>query len=102
MSKNCTNCRHGAIQDVGYSCYTLEGQIFLCLESCNGELNELRGGASVSYESYEDHGCEPYNFAEDCESYRQGKPQEYTVGDVLPIVENVEKTKQREYDEGWY
>jgi len=76
----CTNCRHGATQDVGYSNYTVEGTVFLCLEECNPVM--LNGG--VSWELYEDHDKPPFDWAKECTEYRSGKPQEYCVEDEIP------------------
>jgi hypothetical protein len=81
MSKKlCTGCRHGATQDVGYSNYTVEGTVFRCIEECNPGMTN-RG---VSYESYESHDKPPFDWAEECEEFRVGKPQDYAVEDDFP------------------
>ena len=89
---NCTTCRHSAIQDAGYSIHTLEGQVFFCIEQLNPNMER------ISWESYEDHSGEPYNFAESCSEYREGKPSEYSFDEDVPAPHNV---KAREYDDYW-
>lgn len=97
MNRNCTNCRHAATKDVGYSDYTVEGTNFDCLESLNPEIDK----DGESWESYEDHNMAPYNFAEECSTFRESnrEPQHYCVEEKMPLKE---KVTQREYDEGWY
>ena len=78
--RNCANCRHGAAKEVGYSDYTVEGTVFICMEGKNTGM--LNGG--VSYESYEDHNKPPYTWAACCDSYRPGKPGKYSVDESTP------------------
>ncbi len=95
MNPNCANCRNAATKDVGYSDYTVEGTNFHCLESLNPGIDKY----GESWESYEPHDCHPYNYAEECDNFRPGKPAHYSVEEKMPLKE---KKVAREYDEGRY
>ena len=73
--RNCTECKFGKIQDVGYSDWTVEGSNFFCRLDNNPGMQH--GGHS--YEKGEDHDREPYTFAEECEDYKEGTPIHYSV-----------------------
>lgn len=76
MIKNCTNCKFGYTRDVGYSNYTVEGTNFDCYKDYNPLF-------PISYEFYENHDNNIYNYALNCAGYINGEGPHYYVESIL-------------------
>lgn len=87
--KSCENCAHGATKDFGYSNYTVEETLWVCLKRCHPTLKAESFSDGVSYSSYEDSYAKDFEFAEECPQYEEGNNAAYDCDGEI------------EHPEGW-